>query len=516
MKAFLMYRDRDFGLIEDQIPNAADLTQDLELNTLLLAMAGDDEFLLDVARKAVLAILHEPEPILYRQQILVDCQQWPELIRELYAIAVEAIERERKVWGWKSDRYPESTLHRSIDVLRIFVELLKRLRLIADERGPQLRSEGFRRLFAMLAAELDDEYLRIVDDHLQRLAFRDGTLISAELGEGNKGFNYILRKPAHTEEGWIERLQGWVAQLVSRESAGYFYEIHERDEAGFQALSDLRSRGIGHVAAALAQSTDHILSFFRRLRLELGFYVGCLNLRDQLGRKREPLCLPEPLPANQPMLTSHALYDVCLSLNMEDRVVGNDVPGDHKALVMITGANRGGKSTLLRSIGLAQLMMQCGMFVPAESFRANVCHGVFTHFKREEDASMESGKLDEELSRMSEIVDQVSPYSVVLLNESFASTNEREGSEIARQIVSAFLEADVKVLYVTHMFDLADGFYRLKMETALFLRAERLAEGQRTFRLITAEPLPTSYGEDLYRLVFGLAPDATTVPPSPA
>jgi DNA mismatch repair ATPase MutS len=214
------------------------------------------------------------------------------------------------------------------------------------------------------------------------------------------------------------------------------------------------------------------------------------------------LCLPEPLPAHQPILTTQGLYDVCLSLNMEDRVVGNDVLGDQKTLMMITGANRGGKSTFLRSIGLAQLMMQCGMFVPAESFRASICHGVFTHFKREEDSSMESGKLDEELKRMSAIVDQIGPYSMALFNESFASTNEREGSEIARQIVRALLETGVKVLCVTHMFDLAEGFYRLKMDTALFLRAERLGDGQRTFQLVVGEPLPISYGEDLYHLIF--------------
>jgi hypothetical protein len=63
------------------------------------------------------------------------------------------------------------------------------------------------------------------------------------------------------------------------------------------------------------------------------------------------------------------------------------------------------------------------------------------------------------------------------------------------------------VLYVTHMFDLADGFYRLKMGAAPFLRAEGLDDGQRRFRLSVAEPLPTSYGEDLYRLIFGPASD---------
>jgi len=62
---------------------------------------------------------------------------------------------------------------------------------------------------------------------------------------------------------------------------------------------------------------------------------------------------------------------------------------------MTTGANRGGKSTLLRSVGLAQLMMQCGMFVAASWLRSSVCDSVFTHFRREEDAEMKSGKLDE-------------------------------------------------------------------------------------------------------------------------
>jgi DNA mismatch repair ATPase MutS len=79
-------------------------------------------------------------------------------------------------------------------------------------------------------------------------------------------------------------------------------------------------------------------------------------------------------------------------------------------------------------------MMQSGMFTPAESFSSNVCDGLFTHYKRQEDATMKSGKLDEELSRMSDIVDNMTPNSMVLFNESFAATNEREGSEIATQI----------------------------------------------------------------------------------
>jgi DNA mismatch repair ATPase MutS len=270
----------------------------------------------------------------------------------------------------------------------------------------------------------------------------------------------------------------------------------------------LKGRGISLAASALAQSTDHVLSFFSSLRSEMGFYIGCLNLHEQLARKGEPICFPEPFPSGKALLSGRGLYDVGLSLSVDQRVVGNDVGADGKSLVMITGANGGGKSTFLRSIGLAQLMLQGGMFVSADSFQADIRNGIFTHFKREEDASMKSGKLDEELSRMSSIVDQMTPNSLVLLNESFASTNEREGSEIARQIVRALSETGIKVVYVTHMFDLAQGFYLQGMATALFLRAERQADGGRTFRLRDGEPLPTSYGEDVYRRIFDGVPDA--------
>jgi hypothetical protein len=498
MKAHLMYSDRDFDLQGSRPPQEEALAQDLELDMLFGAMAAGDTFLLEVARRAVLTSLDEPAAIGYRQRGLADCLERPAIVREMYAIAVEAVERRKGVWGAISGRYPEGVLSSSVEALQRFMDLLKRLRRIADAHGPQFRSEGFTKLFAMFAKELDDEYLRVVEEHLRQLAFRDGVLMSAQLDKGNKGTQYVLHA-GNARPSWAERLTSWIGEPLS----SYVVEIDKRDDRGFTALGELRSRGIGLVARALAQSTDHILDFFSMLRLELGFYVGCLNLYERLAEKGEPACFPVPLASGKAALSARGLYDVCLSLSVEQRVVGNDVSADDKLLLMITGANQGGKSTFLRSIGLAQLMMQCGMFVPATSFRANVCDCLFTHFKREEDAGMKSGKLDEELSRMSAIIDNVTPNSIVLLNESFASTNEREGSEIAKQIVRALVERGIKVFYVTHLFDLAQGLHLAKMDTALFLRAERLTDGRRTFRLVEGEPLPTSYGEDLYRRIFG-------------
>jgi DNA mismatch repair ATPase MutS len=115
---------------------------------------------------------------------------------------------------------------------------------------------------------------------------------------------------------------------------------------------------------------------------------------------------------------------------------------------------------------------------------------------------MNSGKLDEELGRMSAIVDNITANPMILLNESFAATNEREGSEISRQIMCALLERHIKIFFVTHVYTFAHGFYDKKMENAIFLRAERQSDGGRTFKVIEGEPLQTSYGEDLYNGIF--------------
>jgi DNA mismatch repair ATPase MutS len=496
MKAFLMYKDQDFDLQRQLPSNEQALTQDLEFNTLFNAMALGDDFLFEVAKKAVLSGLNDLDTILYRQHILKDCLKNPSVVRDIYDIAVELIESLKKHYWSIFSRYPSSILSNSIELLQIFVDILKKLRTITDEHSEKFESEGFTALFAMLKKELDDEYFASVQNHLRELKFRDGVLISAELGKGNEGTDYILRKLQ-------EKKQSWMKRVFAKKPPVYTFYISDRDEHGARALSELKERGINLVANTLAQSADHIDSFFKMLRIELAFYIGCLNLYEQLAQMGEPVSFPLPVAPNERGHSCKGLYDVCLALTMKQKIVGNDLNADNKELVIITGANQGGKSTFLRSIGLSQLMMQCGMFAPAESFCSNVCEGLFTHFKREEDTTMKSGKLDEELSRMSDIVDNITSNSMLLFNESFAATNEREGSEIARQITSALLEKPIKVFFVTHLYEFSHGFYDKKMENTIFLRAERQTDGGRTFKINEGEPLQTSFGEDLYNRIFG-------------
>lgn len=509
MKAFLMYNDRDFDpkqllsrkdrfrgrssvRIEDLLPwNERDIAQDLGLDIIWKTMAGDDPFLFDVANVAMLSGLEDPDAIAYRHRVFSDCLNNSDTVKEMYAVVMEAIETEKK--NILFFRYPTGILSRSVDALEAFVISLKKLRAIADRCAGQFDSDGFSRLFAMLKTELSDEYFSSVEAHLKILKFRSGVLISAELGRGGVGKNYILRKPPEGKQGLFARIRGTLPE-------SYTFQLNPRDDVGHEVLSKLNDISVGSVANAAAQSTDHILGFFQMLRTELAFYIGCLNLYARLGELEEPICTPIAAPLGTRQLSFSGLYDVSLALHAGRKIVGNDLKADNKDMVIITGANTGGKSTFLRSVGIAQLMMQSGMLVPAESFSSEVCASVFTHYKREEDNWMESGKWDEELGRMSKIIDHLKPDSLMLFNESFASTNEREGSEIANQVVKALLERHIKVFFVTHQYIFAAGF--IHDEKTIFLRAERRSDGTRSFKLKNGEPLETSYGEDLYKTIF--------------
>ena len=509
MKAYLLYQDRDFDFGASLPPGLQDLIQDLELAILLQAMAAGDKFLAEVSAKVLLTCLHDPQAIRYRQRVLADCLAHPEVIREMYAVAAGALEDKRHLWGGYGGSYQNasSNLSGAVSHLEAYVARLRQLRQIADDHAGKFRSDGMRTLFSTLHRELEDEYFEEISDHLRQLRFRAGTLISARLDRDNSGIGFVLRASGEGRRRWAERLG------IGPRST-YSFTIPPRDDAGGQILDDLTSRGINLVANAAAQSADHIGSYFTMLRAELGFYVSCLNLADRLAAKGVPTTVPDPAPLSPSVFSCTDLRDACLELQSQVPAVGNDVQADGKPLVIITGANSGGKSTFLRSTGVAQLMMQCGLFVTAESYRANVTSGIFTHFSREEDPGMTSGRLDDELKRMSVIAGQLRPNSLMLFNESFAGTNEREGSEIGYQIVRALLDADIKVFFVTHRFGFADRFRRQHAYPALFLRAERQPDGRRNYKLAEKDPLPTSYAEDLYYRLGGWLGAADQTAPS--
>ncbi len=490
MNVRLMHPEQDFAA-DGQ--GRADLFFDLGLTTVVETMADGDEEVRAVSSAALATPPHEVDAILYRQAVLADFLKAPWMARRLHELASEAVAAERREFLGTFARSPELVLSRSLRLIARYADVLERLH--ADLAAPLAASHsaGLSRLGRTIDEDAGPGRLTEIRERLRELGFAGGIVMSARLGTGLRGSEHVLKTPPADERGWLSR-------LVRRRADGVHFEVSERDESGLRLLGELRSKGLAQAAGAVQVAADDMLAFFRQLRTESAFYVGCVNLAEALARRGVGVSMP--VPEKEPLvLEARGLVDPVLALTGEGKVVASDLQADGARLVVVTGPNQGGKSTFLRSLGVAHVLMMCGMFVPAAGLRASLAEGVFTHFSRREEEEMERGRLAEELARLSGIVDELRPGCLLLFSEPFASTNEEEGSAIASEVLEAMGEAGVRVVFVTHLLELAA---RLAGEDGVVsVRAERAPDGRRTFRMLAGPPELTSHARDLFEDIFG-------------
>ncbi len=466
------------------------LKTDLELNSILDTLCAGDKTMRTSCMAAIFAPLQSLELIAYRHEVLKDAMANPEVVRALYDLCLEAEKRRKSSAHWMTNFYLSSTFSGAIEYLINFTETLVKLRKLAEENEKKFRSVGFLSLFRMLREELPDSYIEKVKAQLTELSNRDGLLVSARLGSYLQGTDYVL-----------QRRQKKLLNLDFLK--GQSYSLGKNDDPGSEDMTARQDRAINEVTNSLAQSAEHLASFFDLLRGELAFYVGCLNFLDLMKQYSMPTSLPVLTGRDTDSRKWEEMYDVALVLTKKSSVTANTFSAEHKMLYFVTGANQGGKSTFLRSLGQAQLMAQCGMPVGAKQFTAPIRKAIFSHFKKEEDRWMTSGKLDEELDRMGRIANYIRGGDMLLFNEAFSSTNEREGSEIGRQITEVLVKYGVEVFSVTHLHAYAVAFQG--RDDVQYLRAQRLEDGKRTFTILPGEPLETAFGEDLYNKIFKIA-----------
>lgn len=156
MKVYLMFPDRDFDPEAQESGFPDDTARDLELDRLWGAMGGGDAFLRGIARAAVLAPTRDPDTIVYRQRALSDCRRNPEQTRQLYQIAVDAVELRRGIFGMPVHNHPGIELSHAVRHLNELVGQLDRLREFRRVLDREFASPAFRGLSATISRELDD------------------------------------------------------------------------------------------------------------------------------------------------------------------------------------------------------------------------------------------------------------------------------------------------------------------------------------------------------------------------
>ncbi len=203
------------------------------------------------------------------------------------------------------------------------------------------------------------------------------------------------------------------------------------------------------------------------------------------------------------LMQARGFYNLKLAVSgsaMED-IITNDLDFDKEHTVYIlTGANRGGKTTITQAVGIMYVLAQGGIFVPATSFSYKPVDCIYTHFPADEDKTLDLGRLGEECIRFKESYNACTKDSLYLLNESFSTTSFEEGYYIAKDSVRALLKKSVRTIYNTHMHKLGADVDELNKEDtdakASSLRAIN-EEGKRSFKVEVAPPDGMSYARDI-------------------
>ena len=283
-------------------------------------------------------------------------------------------------------------------------------------------------------------------------------------------------------------------------------------------VSDIMRRTVNEIKSTLKRYVNISGYSLTSLMPEIIFYIRWTELVDKITATGMPMKKAEILPKDQREIHIKDIYNLKLAINKvkgeEIDIITNDIDFDERYRIFIlTGPNRGGKTIFTQAVGLALLLAQWGVYVPASAAQISPCDNIFTHFPADENDTVDLGRLGEESRRLSEIFKLATRHSLLLLNESLATTSVAEGLFIAKDVVKSMRYLGCYAVFNTHMHDLArslDELNSIEGDSRVESLVTGVHDGQRSFKVAIIPPQGMSYAKDIalrYGVTFDIIKD---------
>ena len=247
----------------------------------------------------------------------------------------------------------------------------------------------------------------------------------------------------------------------------HFYGVQTPQRASDSVLMNNLTSIIERMLPSLTGSLHKVLDKYVHvsgkvladLADEMLFYLRFIALEKKLTAFGLPCCQAETVGGDTVLSDFYnvKLAIIAMQKKHSEQIVCNDLSfTKDKTVQILTGPNRGGKTILTQGIGLVFLLYQSGVFVPAASAKIRPCDGIYTHFPVEEERTVSLGRLGEESERFHEICRAATGNSLLLCNESFATTSHTESLYIAEDVLRYLCCLGARTCFNTHMHELAE------------------------------------------------------------
>ena len=444
------------------------------------------------------------EVIAYRRDTLREVMGHPGLL-ELIRGAVERLEqigalvrvKENPNLSYEAQFYSIRELEVYLDLVTFLAEGFDKL----DAGGVSLQSQGLLALRESVRARVPScEKLRQGVAHMTTSIQRIKSVtvafnLDSELSPYEAGLLAINTEPVRSGE-LIDRLlnfelaKGDMTALAPMTAVSNRLTPREKASVDMVFMSAMK-KVYGGLLRSWAPSVKQYMASggceWLRLLPELQFLCAAADMLQSLKDSGLPLCWAEIRPTEEKRFSVEGLYNPAMAMKLKDndspasiskRMVYNDVNFDDEGRIFIlTGPNSGGKSVFTCGVGIAQVMFQLGLPVPARAAVISPVKGIFTHFAQDIKGSTEDGRLGSECQRMKEIFQKLTPHSLVLLDETFSGTSSYEGSYLAADTVGALAALGTHAIYCTHMHELTARIPEINQNSKTRSRVDTLVAG---------------------------------------
>ncbi len=472
----------------------------------------------------------DPEIIKYRQDILEDVLNIPELESVLHGIISKIYVFDQSVKG-KSVSNANSFVDIGVQLesLKTFIECIEEC--FSFEKKNLVASVGMKGLMNQVDSLHESEEYRNLKVEINKLddifahSIKSVTIVM-NFDEVNRPFEMAVlsidNKP-YRQKTLISKILNLKPDPMKITPIGTFHKL-DKNKAGtdfdIALFNDLNGK-CNDVLHCFAHALDNYyrtnIEFFVEMHQQLNYYFGLKKAINYLQGKGIKFCRPTIEKAQDRVFKVDGMIDMSFAYELlktdyyarlDELIVPNDVRMDDSGRIFIlTGPNNSGKTTYTRAVGVCQVLFQGGMFIPGTSANISPVESIYTHFPKEEMIGINTSRLTQECKQLKSTFKSASRYSLILANEAFSSTTYKESLYIAQGFIKLCRHIGCRAVFTTHMIDLAfvidemesstNGDSKIVSMVSEMIKNDSKTNTKITYKIKQSPPYENSYAQDI-------------------